>query len=236
MKLVAYLRVSTDRQAEEGLGLDVQEADIRVWANAAGHKITAWYRDEGQSGADGLEARENLALALGAVAGRQAAGIIVWRLDRLARDVILQEQLLREIWSTGGQAFTTSAAEAHYLQDDPGDPSRALIRVILGAVSQYEKAMITLRLKSGRAVKAARGGYAYGAPPFGWLAADRELVPDDAEQAVLDWMRDLWARGTSLEAIAAALNNNGFRSKRGGRWHAMTVSRALARQRSRALA
>ncbi len=54
-------------------------------------------------------------------------GIAVYRLDRLARDLVLQEQLLAEVRRMGGQLFTTSAAEAGYLADDPDDPSRRLI-------------------------------------------------------------------------------------------------------------
>ena len=64
MKLAAYLRVSTDRQAEHGQGLDVQRAAVREWARANGHKIVAWYADEGESGKDGLETRLALADAL----------------------------------------------------------------------------------------------------------------------------------------------------------------------------
>src|SRR5436190_1749852 len=55
MKLAAYLRVSTDKQAEEGLGLEVQEEGIASWAADYGHRIVAWHRDEGQSGSNGLD-------------------------------------------------------------------------------------------------------------------------------------------------------------------------------------
>src|SRR4051794_33589968 len=52
MRVVAYLRVSTDRQAEEGLGFDVQEQAIRAWAKHGGHRVVAWTRDEGVSGSN----------------------------------------------------------------------------------------------------------------------------------------------------------------------------------------
>jgi DNA invertase Pin-like site-specific DNA recombinase len=69
----------------------------------------------------------------------------------------------RRVRRLGGGAFSTSAAESGYLVDDPDDPSRKLIRQILGAVSEYERAMIPLRLRSGRHRKAKHGGFAYGA-------------------------------------------------------------------------
>src|SRR5690242_12478196 len=94
MKLVGYLRVSTDRQAEEGLGLDVQEHAIRSWAKQEGHRISLWARDEGMSGSNGVETRVGLLDALGAIQSGAARGLVVYRLDRLARDLVLQEQLL----------------------------------------------------------------------------------------------------------------------------------------------
>ena len=64
MKLIAYLRVSTDKQADEGYGLDVQEADVRAWAKVNGHKLVAVLADEGVSGSNGLDTREALPEAL----------------------------------------------------------------------------------------------------------------------------------------------------------------------------
>jgi len=229
MKLAAYLRVSTDRQAEHGLGLPVQRAAIRAWAAGSGHRIASWHADEGISGSNGLDTREALAGALADVRQGRAAGIVVYRLDRLARDLIVQETLIAEIRRMGGDIFTTSAAEAGYLADDPDDPSRKLIRQILGAVNEYEKSMIVLRMKSGRAMKASRGGYAFGSPAFGTRAEGRQLVTDEREAAVTERIRALRGAGKSLREIAADLNSAGLPPKRGGAWHPGTVGRVLAR-------
>src|SRR5207244_2593385 len=107
-----------------------------------------------------------------AVRDGRVRGLVVYRLDRLARDLVLQEQLLSEVWRMHGVVCSTSPSEDAYLApDDAGDdPSRALIRQILGAVAQYERGMIRLRLRQGKARKVARGGYAGGAPPFGFRA------------------------------------------------------------------
>lgn len=104
-----------------------------------------------------------------------------------------------------------------------------MIRQILGAVSQYERAMISIRLRSGRKRKAVEGGYAFGAPPFGQQAVDRELVVHDSEQRVIARMRRLRSAGRSYREIAAQLNNEGMSAKRGGEWHPMTVRRILQR-------
>jgi Resolvase, N terminal domain len=144
MKVAAYLRISTDRQAEEGLGLDVQEQAIRVWAKDHGHRIVAWYRDEGQSGSNGLDRPLGLGDAFRALTDGLARGLVVYRLDRLARDLIVQEQLLMELRGQGADVFSTSPPEQGYLTDDADDPSRKLIRQVLEAVAEYEGSMIAL--------------------------------------------------------------------------------------------
>jgi DNA invertase Pin-like site-specific DNA recombinase len=229
VRLVAYLRVSTDEQAEEGLGLDVQRQAIRAWAKAQRRRVVAWHADEGLSGSNGLDHRAGLLDALTALRAGEAKGLVVYRLDRLARDLVLQEQLLAEVRRLGGDVHSTSAAEAAYLADDPDDPSRRLIRQVLGAVNEYERSMIKLRLRSGRRRKAELGGYAYGAPPFGYRAEAGELVADDEEQLTLARIEELRGDGLSLRAIADVLDEESRRPRRGERWHPKVIASALAR-------
>ncbi len=228
-KLVAYLRVSTDRQAEEGLGLDVQRAAIDKWASENRHRITAWKSDEGVSGSDGLEARIGLADALAAVRSRTVHGLVVYRLDRLARDLVLQESLLADVWRHGGRVYSTSRAEDALL--DPAgaesDPSRDLVRRILGAVADYERSMIRLRMRAGNARKAELGGFVGGQVPFGFRAVGRELVPDDAELETRARIVDLRSQSMSLRRICAALAAEGRPAKRSDRWYPDTVAAVL---------
>ncbi len=227
MRLVGYLRVSTDRQVEEGLGLEEQERAVRAWATAAGHRLVGWHRDEGRSGAEGLAVRLGLAAALSDLEEGRAGGLVVARLDRLARDLVVQEQILAEVWRSG-EVFSCAGGE-HDLRDDSGDPSRKLVRRLLGAVAQYERELVLLRLKRGRALKHQRGGFAYGSPPFGQRAEDRELVAEPAEQRALARMLELHQAGLSLRQVAAALDLEGHRPRRASSWSPMAVSRALGR-------
>jgi DNA invertase Pin-like site-specific DNA recombinase len=229
VKIAGYVRVSTEAQAERGQGLQVQERALRAWAKANGHQVTTVYRDEGVSGTKGLDERVGLAAALGALRSRAVQGLVVYRLDRLARDLVLQEQLLREVHRMGGELFSTSAAENGNLKDDPDDPSRRLIRQVLGAVAEFERGTIVMRLRQGRALKAASGGYAYGAPPLGQRAVDGALVTDPVEAVTVARIVTLRAEGRSLRQIADTLDSEGLRTKRGGRWHPPTVARVLER-------
>ena len=124
--------------------------------------------------------------------------------------------------------YSTAGGEAGYLADDPEDPSRRLIRQILGAVSEYERSMINLRLRSGRRRKKERGGYASGSPPYGWEAIDGDLVPVVDQQAVRRRIRTLHHDGHSIRQIVEILNRDSVPTKRdGGRWHPTSVARIL---------
>ena len=228
MRITAYLRVSTDAQAERGQGLDVQRLAIRAWARHHGHQIVSWHADEGISASDGLDTRDALPDAVGEIREDRADGLVVYRLDRLARDLILQETLLAEIAGLGGQVFSTFAGEQDVITDDPEDPSRRLIRQVLGAVAQYQRSLIRLRLRNDRRREAERGGHASGSPPPGRRSDEGEPV-EPAEATAVDRILELAATGASTRSIATALTAEGYRPKRGGTWHQETVRRVLAR-------
>jgi DNA invertase Pin-like site-specific DNA recombinase len=210
VRVVGYVRVSTSTQAEDGYGLAIQKAAVREWCKTNGHRLVAILCDEGISGAKELEDRPGLADALGMLRDKQAQGIVVPRM--------------------GGIAFSTSPAEASYLTDDPDDPSRKMIRQVLGAVAEYERSMVVLRLRNGRRRKAQMGGYASGAPAFGYEARDKALVESDEEQETLKRIIELRDSGASLRGICSTLESEGRKSKRAGSsWQPMTVKRALDR-------
>jgi DNA invertase Pin-like site-specific DNA recombinase len=229
MKLVGYRRVSTALQSEEGFGLDVQSDLLRVGALHLGATLIATFTDAGESGANGVESRLALHEALAMIARGEVDGILVPRLDRLARDLILQEQLIKEIRRLGGQVFSCAGGEDGVLRGDDVDPSRQLIRQVLGAVAAYERAMIRLRLEAGRARKRAGGGYAgHGPPAYGQVAVEGELMPEPREAATIRRMRELSTTMT-LKEVAATLNAEGHKAKRGGSWYAESVRRTLRR-------
>jgi DNA invertase Pin-like site-specific DNA recombinase len=113
----------------------------------------------------------------------------------------------------GGELFSTSAAEAGYLPDDPDDPSRTLVRQVLGAVSQYERSMIALRLRSGRKRKSEKGGYAYGSPPYGFRANGYALVrvggDPPAGSPASQGLRDRLAERRSFSLVPSSRTERG---------------------------
>lgn len=225
MRLALYLRVSTTSQLD-GYGLDVQEADARAWAKRHKHTIVTVCRDEGLSGARDAVDREGLSCALGAVEAGEADGVLCSSLSRLARALHVQEAVLASCWQLGGRVFTLETGEV--LQDDPDDPMRRAMRQMAGVFFELERAVIRKRLRDGRAMKRASGGYIGGTAPYGYAVTEEgTLEPVGEEQAVIARASALRADGLSLRAVASALDTDGIRPRSGGRWHPTTVVRML---------
>jgi hypothetical protein len=120
-----------------------------------------------------------------------------------------------KIWNIGGVIHPTTRGEI--LPDDPDDPMRTAIRQVMGVFAQLDRTMTAKRMRNGRKAKAAASGYAgYGSPAFGQHSIDGEVADDQAEQAVIERMRELRGAGLPYRLIAARLNAEGLESKRGG--------------------
>lgn len=218
LAVVAYLRVSTQGQADSGHGLEAQAAACRAYARMAGHDLVGVITERGVSG-DKAE-RPALAQALAMIKSGDADAILVYRLDRLARDLVLQEILLREVHAAGGALLSATPGEDQLLRD-PHDPTRKLMRQMLGAFAEYEKSVIALRLAAGRAAKRASGGKGSGSYPFGWSKGG----PVEREQHVLSVIKTLLSQGRSLAVVATYLNSRpGHHPRHGERWTRQTVA------------
>lgn len=227
LKLVGYLRVSTARQ-QEAFGPEVQREAIKRWASSNNHRIVSWQQDA-ISGTSELASRVGWSEAETIVKAKKADGIVVARIDRLARDVLVQELLLRNTHRLGGVVMSARESENELLSGESKDPSRKLIRTILGAISEYDREMVADRLEAARKAKAASGGYAHGALPYGYRSVKGNLVPHEAEQVALERMQALAVEGHSTREIAEILTAEGHPTKRGGKWSSPTVSRILSR-------
>lgn len=242
LRLVLVRRVSTAVQAVDGYGLPAQEADCRKWVKLQTgervrivHVVTDGDEKGGKSGTTLLDERPGLMEAVEWIAEGRADGILAPNLDRLARELTVQEAVLSYVWALAGRVFTADHGE--HLEDDASDPMRTAMRQMRGVFHQLDRGLIVKRLTEGRTAKGAKGGYAYGAPRYGQQSVDGELTADERENAVVEQM-ERWRdeEGLSIRAIVARLNEQGIPSKRGGRWHPTTVARLLspeAREKAR---
>jgi len=211
-KAFAYLRVSGKSQIA-GDGFPRQLAAIRKYAEAHGVKIVRVFREEGVSGTKELENRPALLDLMTALHSNGTKLVMVEKLDRLARDLMIQETIIGDLRKSGFELI--SVAEPDLLQDDP---SRKLMRQIFGAIAEYEKTMIVLKLRGARMRVKAKTGRCEGAKPYGAFPGEPEVITR------LESMR---AGGMGFDRIAATLNAEGIRPRRGERWHGLTVNKIL---------
>lgn len=234
MRLIGYVRVSTDSQVD-GFGLAEQERAIRRWARANGHRVVEVLQDAGLSGALDAVDRPGLAAALDALLRPDVDGLVVARLDRFARALAVQEAALAVAWKRGAHIFAADFGPV--LHDDPDDPMRTAMRQMAGVFAQLDRAQVVKRLRDGRRAKAALGRHAAGPYRFGYAGAgrgrDRDAAPLEEEQTVVRRILELRADGASYRTIAASLDAEGHRPRRAASWSAMAVRNVATREPQR---
>ncbi|MDQ6810788.1 MAG: recombinase family protein [Actinomycetota bacterium] len=232
MQIVTYARTSINGNG--GDSADAQEDACRDWAAANGHEVVAQHRDEGLSGRLGPDERPGLAAALLDIEATRASGLIVHRLDRLARELHVQEAALARVWSAKPPGRVFEAVEGEVPKDDPKDPMRTFVRQVMGAAAQLERGMIVARMQGGRSRKHKNGGYAGGPTvPFGQRVEGKgrhaRRVDNPDETAAVTEILQLRGAGLTLQDIANRLNDAEIPTPRGGRWHVTSVVRVLRR-------
>ena len=223
---VAYLRVSTDGQ-EQGNGLDVQRQHIAAFVAANGQTVDRWIQDV-ESGAK--ENREGLAELRDLVNAGEVGTVLVYRLDRLARDVVLSETLHREL-STRAKVVSVSESFGEGFTGN-------LMRQIVAAFAEYERAVIAARLKGGRKQAAAKKGtFSGGLGVLGYRPTGTKVNPGRGELVLVDSEAEavriifrLRAEGLTLKSIAGELNGRGLRTFKGAEFSPTHVHRVLARE------
>jgi DNA invertase Pin-like site-specific DNA recombinase len=222
MKTFGYVRVSTDRQAEQGVSLEAQEAKIRAMATVQGVDLCDVIVDGGES-AKSLN-RPGMAKLLEMVEAGHVKAVIIAKLDRLTRSVKDLCGLL-ELFEKR-KVSLISVAESL----DTGSAAGRLVITIMAAVSQWEREAIGERTRDALRHKRAQGRRV-GNIEFGLrLAADGEsLEPDASEQEAVEEIRRLRSEGVSLRGIAATLNRQSFKTRRGTDWRLESVARVLNR-------
>ena len=230
MNLAAYIRVSTEGQVD-AYGKDVQRDAILRWAKLNGHLITHMYEEDGVSGTKDSGARPALQLLLSQHSHKRFEGVVVFEPSRIARRIVVQETLLNLIWAEGLKVFSTTTGE---MSQDEDDPTKIMIRQILGVIAEFDHRTTVKKLQAGRIVKSAQGGYIGGVAPYGYrvqgTGKDARLVADDVESQVVADIVTEYRNGRSYNGIAELLNLGGYKTKMGKDWTAVQVRRIIQRE------
>lgn len=206
----------------DGDGFTRQGEAINRYASGQGITIERTFREEGVSGTRELENRPALQELLLAIESGDVRIVLIEALNRLARDLMVQETILGDFRKRG--ITVISVSEPDLCSDDP---SRKLMRQIFGAIAEYDKAMIVLKLRGARQRIKARTGRCEGSKPFGASEGHRLTV----ERILV-----LRASGMAVDTIAETLNAEGHKSKTGGKWYGSSVRNVILREQAKAVA
>ena len=206
---LAYVRVSTTEQAEQGASLAAQEAALVEAAERKGYRVEV-LREEGKSGKS-LKGRPVMASALQRLRAGEASALYAQRLDRISRSVSDFAHLLD---LAKRQGWTVAVLDADV---DTSTPSGEFLVNVLASAAQYERRIIGARTRDALAQR-RREGVRLGRP---------SLLPS----TVVARITSLHTQGSSLRAIAEVLTREEVpTAHKGAKWHASTVRKVLAGQ------
>ena len=218
--VIAYYRVSTERQGRSGLGLDAQRERCAAFAAQNGLEVSqALTEVETGKGSDALDRRPQLAAAL-AAARRLRAAVLVAKLDRLSRDVHFIAGLM--------------AQRTPFLVAELGADADPFMLHIYAALAEKERRMISERTRAALAVRKAQGALLGNrtnlAEAQALGAAQTAAGALRFAQNAAPLIQQVQNSGVaSLRGVAAALNARGVRTARGGQWAATQVGAVLRR-------
>jgi len=213
---IGYLRTSSAANIGEGKDSEArQRKAIEGYAKRAGIVVVDWFYDAAVSGADPVESRPGFAAMLARIASNGARTIIVETANRFARDFMVQEvgfAMLQDLEVT----LIAADSPASFLDDGP---TSKLIRQILGAVAEFDKAMTVAKLKGARDRVRRRAGKCEGRKSY----AERD-------PGMVALAKEIKRRGrrVSFREVAEELEATGYVTPSGKRYSASAVASMLA--------
>jgi site-specific DNA recombinase len=212
-----YIRVSTDKQAEEGFSLEAQKEKLFAYATAQGWNVCTnhIYVDAGVSGK--TTDRPAYQRMIAAAHNGDIQRIATTKLDRLSRNTSDFLQLVEDMERVG------CALAILDLNIDTGTPTGKLVATVLAGIAEWERKQINERVMSGKTQKAQEGGYNGAQCPLGYKYDNGAFAVDSSAAY---WVREVFSRfvsGQAMSKIAADLNDAGATTAKGGKWYAGTV-------------
>jgi DNA invertase Pin-like site-specific DNA recombinase len=210
---IAYLRTSSAANVGADKDSDKrQRAAIASFAKAHGYRIVDEFYDAAVSGADPVTERPGFKVMLDRIAGNGVRVVLVESPDRFARDLAVQLTGHDYLRSLGVELVPTSAPD--FFTTDT--PTAVLVRQVLGAVSQFEKASLVAKLRAARERKIAAGGRGSGRFTYA------QKVPE-----VVALVRELHGQQQSLRQISKTLAAHGHLTGGGRPYTATAVQKML---------
>lgn len=228
IRVVGYVRVSTDMQALEGVSLEAQSEKIKAYCKLHDVELVGIYKDEGLS-AKSLE-RPGLKSALSMLERGKASTLLVVKLDRLTRSLLDLDTLIRGYF-TKDRFHLLSVSESLDTRTAMG----RFVLYILGLIAQWEREAIAERTREAMAHLKQQGVF-LGAAPYGSTysnerdeAGRKRLIEAPEEMAVIARILEMFDAGASARKIAERLCAEQIAAPKGGQWYGSAVRRVLER-------
>lgn len=221
---VAYLRVSGKGQAmDDRDGYPRQLAAVRSFAKGR-YEIVEVY-EEAYTGTD--EDRPEFTRMVARLLGNGVKTVLVESCDRLARDAMVQHQLIVYLASKG-LTLVSAATGQDVTAAFFGNPMQRAMIQMQAVFAELERRTIVARLKSGLKRKRARDGWCEGRKRYGARKGEGEVV-----ELICKLRRKRGGERMSLQAIADWLNDGKVPTRYGNPWQASTV-RSILKARGKA--
>jgi len=231
MKAIGYVRVSTQEQAESGLGLAAQDRAVRTYADLRGLELVAVIRDEGVSAGKHLITRAGGGQLLQRSTGRrpEVLAVVALKLDRLFRSA---RDALETVETWDRWDVSLHLVDQGGTSIDTGTAAGKFMLTMLAGAAEMERNLTRERTVAALGMKRERGEKTGGTVPFGFDAKPGPggvvmLWNNAAEQAVIRRMERERKAGATFRAICEQLNGDGVPTKTGRPWHPNTVRRIL---------
>lgn len=224
--VIAYLRVSSVNQIH-GDGFTRQAQAVAAWAAANRVAVSDTIMEEGVSGTKDIIARPGLSRLFEQLSlltdQDQKPVVVVEKADRLARDLIVSELILRQFKELGVTVIEAEGGTDMTASSD--NPTSTLIRQILAAVAEFEKSGLVLKMRAARQRMRTTHGRCEGQKPFGHTQDERKT---------LDRMIELYVSGLPTRCIASCLNAEGHSSRSSKPWTHGSVAKILKANKDQA--
>ena len=218
MRVVGYVRVSTEEQAREGVSLQTQREKIAAWTGAMDGELISMFEDAGISGKmirnrDGLQRAIELACA-------EKAVLVVYSLSRLSRSTRDTLSVAERLGKAGADLVSLSE------RIDTTTAAGKMVFRMLAVLNEFERDQISERTSAVLRHKKAKLE-AYSPTPYGYRRVGVKLVRNEDEQRIIHRIQCMREKGSSLRGIARHLNTLSIPAKNGGRWYASTIRNIL---------
>lgn len=219
-KAVAYIRVSTEEQAREGVSLEMQTKKAAAYAELNDLDLVQTFSDEGIS-AKSIKGRPGLQAALAALKAGEARHLVVYKLDRLARNTVETLEMAEDLKSWGCVLHSISE------KLDTDSAIGKFFFTLIASLAEMERNIIAERTASAMQSKKENGERVSLHAPIGHTFDGDKVVADKHEAEAVAKAKHLRSTGETFRTISRILESEGYFNRKGNPYHASVIRKMV---------